>query len=248
LIARTGSRGPLAALLVCPAALWFVPRRREPEAVPDPGGEESVRSFARFARRAVPAVIGVMVIAVLALPKDDREAVVAGLMRGPIGVALEAGGLGDLTSSISVSVAQDPSTVYRRHLAQRSLATLSEALPWGAGTGSFPALLFMRDARLYPHNILAELLIENGWPGLALFVLFVLLVWRSAWRLSRRSHAGRWLFVLFAMALSNAQVSGDTGTNEWIWLWAGMIAGLEMATRRCAESLTVRTVPRVAFK
>lgn len=253
LIARTGSRGPLAALIISPFALLFLPRRRESEVLPasvaagagdgflEPTGAsrsrsdargQSRRGFGRLALRWLPAILAVITIVVIALPNEDRTAFVSGLMRGPIGMALSAGGVGEgVSEAVNVRVTQDPSTIYRKHLARRAFGVLEDALPWGAGTGSFPALLFMRDLRLYPHNILAELLLENGWLGLSIFIVFALLVWRSAWRLARRSAAARWLFVLFAMAAANAQVSGDIGTNEWIWLWAGMIAGIELATR-----------------
>ena len=47
----------------------------------------------------------------------------------------------------------------------------------------------------------------------------------------RRVDAVRWLWVLLAMALLNAQVSGDIAGNRDIWLWAGMITGLAIGAR-----------------
>lgn len=230
LIARTGSRGPLAALLLCPAALLLLPRASRTPVRTGASPQRRRRRLRRFLPVAVPSALLAIVLAVSLLPEEHRAALAAGLMRGPIGAALNASDLGEgVSEAVGVRLAQDPSTIHRMHLARRSLEALEEVLPWGAGTGGFPMLLFMRDFRLYPHNIFAELLIENGWPGILLLLAFLLLVWRAAWQISRRSPVGRWLFVLFAMALLNAQVSGDVGTNEWIWLWAGMIGGLRAA-------------------
>ncbi|MBD3235487.1 MAG: hypothetical protein GF330_02145 [Candidatus Eisenbacteria bacterium] len=224
LIARTGSRGPLAALLLAPVSLLLLPRAR----LRRPPGR-----WRRLLPVAVPSAILAAFLIVTLLPEQQRTALVAGLLRGPIGMALSASDLGEgATEALGVRLAQDPSTAHRMHLARRSLATLPGALPWGAGTGAFPMLLFLRDFRLYPHNIFAELLIENGWPGLLLFLALVLWVWRACWQLARRTPIGRWLFLLFAMALLNAQVSGDLGTNEWIWLWAGLAGGMRAAHDR----------------
>lgn len=237
LMARTGSRGPLAALLLSPGALLLLPRRIRSVSFPQgagltPASGRARGGLGRMLRVAVPVTILVVLLIVLLLPAEERSPLVAGLMRGPVGAALSSGDIGEgISEAVGVRLAQDPSTIYRVHMARRSLPVLVDALPWGAGTGGFPTLLFMRDFRLYPHNIFAELLIENGVPGFLLFVIFLCLVWRSAWRLSRRRTAGRWLAVLFAMALLNAQVSGDVGTNEWIWFWAGMIGGMTATTR-----------------
>lgn len=114
----------------------------------------------------------------------------------------------------------------------RLLAVVREALALmsglGTGTGGFSELLRMGDQRFYPHNLFAEVGIENGWPGLAALLLFLSLVVARAVR--RRSDA-RTLAALvpFLFALWNAQFSGDLLSNEWIWLFAGLIAGRSSA-------------------
>jgi len=128
--------------------------------------------------------------------------------------------------------AADPSANFRLQIAQGGLEQMREGLPWGHGTGAFSTVLFGRDFRIYPHNAFVEVLFENGLPGLLLLLLFILLSWRGAIRLSRHTPAARWLWVLLMMALINAQVSGDLPANELIWFWGGMIVALQIAAHR----------------
>ena len=136
-----------------------------------------------------------------------------------------------VSRTVSERFLQDPSSVFRTQLARSSLDALLLALPWGTGTGGFSTAVFLRDFRIYPHNLEVEVLFENGLPGLLLLLLFLLLTWKCAIRLSRQVSEGRWLWVLFVMALLNAQVSGDLPLNEGIWFWGGMIVALSLATR-----------------
>jgi O-antigen ligase len=218
LLLRTGSRGPLIALVVCPFALLLLPRR-----------ESAARVLRILALRVAPALLVAGLLLFVLLPGGSRERLLAVLARTPVGaLAGDAGGM----------FLRDPSLVYRNQILQRGWVATVDALPWGGGTGAFPALLFLRDFTLYPHNIEIELLIEQGWVGFAAFVVFLGLTWRRARALNRRDDCGAWLFALFAMAWVNAQVSGDVAGNAEIWFWAGMIAGCERAARAPA---TVRT-------
>ena len=94
----------------------------------------------------------------------------------------------------------------------------------GIGTGGFSNLLRMGDMRAYPHNIFVEIVIENGLLGFTILIGF--LGWSTA-----RGIAGRvdtrslFAFLAFLFALWNAQFSGDVIGNEWIWLFAGILAG-----------------------
>jgi O-antigen ligase len=82
----------------------------------------------------------------------------------------------------------------------------------------------MGDEPAYPHNIFAEVVIENGIPGI--LVLIGLLGLAVARGIAGRTDP-RTLFALlaFLFALWNAQLSGDLSGNEWIWLFAGILAG-----------------------
>ncbi len=219
LMLRTGSRGPLAALIASPLALLFLPGRLVRSPTP-------LRRFLgwAFAGLAAAAVL------ILLLPADTQSALVSAVARGPVGEVLRSTGWGQEVLGASAG-GRDPSSNFRVYLAGRSLDLLREGLPWGHGTGAFPAELFARDFRLYPHNVFAETLFENGVPGFLLLLFFILLTYRAAWRLAPRWEAARWLWLLFAMALLNAQVSGDLPANEWLWLWGGLLAGVPHAAR-----------------
>jgi O-antigen ligase len=206
LMLRTGSRGPLLALLASPLALLFLP-----------GAPGALR---RAARIALPAAVVLAVALVLLLPAGERERLAATLLRAPIGS--EAGERGPLL--------QDPSFAFRAEMARRGMSALVEGLPWGWGTGAFPAVLFLRDFRLYPHNLEVEIAFEQGLPGLALLLGFLLFTLAHARSLARRGGDAPWLFALAFMALVNAQVSGDITGNGELWFWAGMIGARHAAS------------------
>jgi O-antigen ligase len=94
----------------------------------------------------------------------------------------------------------------------------------GVGTGGFSELLGVGDERAYPHNIFAEVVVENGIPGI--LALLGLLAFALARGVGGRADP-RTLFALlaFLFALWNAQFSGDVTANEWVWLFAGILAG-----------------------
>jgi hypothetical protein len=121
-------------------------------------------------------------------------------------------------------VHQDVSGVVRLRLIEVAREALGFVTGWGAGTGAFSDLMKMGDHRFYPHNLIAEIGIENGLPGLVILLLFLITV---AVRGLRRRTDTRVLAatLCFLFAFWNAQVSGDLMANEWIWLFAGLIAG-----------------------
>lgn len=98
----------------------------------------------------------------------------------------------------------------------------------GIGTGGFSQLMRLGDMRAYPHNIIAEVGIENGLPGL---LALGGLCWTALARGLRARSDPRMLAALlgFLFAFWNAQFSGDLMANEWIWLYAGLIAGRSRA-------------------
>jgi hypothetical protein len=101
---------------------------------------------------------------------------------------------------------------------------LAQVVGPGVGTGGFSQVMRLGDMRAYPHNIFAEVGIENGLPGLvALFGLIGTTFARGV----RGRFDPRTLAALlgFLFALWNAQLSGDLMANEWIWLYAGLVAG-----------------------
>jgi O-antigen ligase len=118
----------------------------------------------------------------------------------------------------------DISYATRMRLVQIVRDALAET-PWtGIGTGGFSQLLHLGDIRAYPHNLLAEVLIENGIVGLTAVIAFVGLALARAVR-GRADTRGLVLLACTLYALGNAMVSGDVTTNEWVWLFGGILAG-----------------------
>jgi len=118
----------------------------------------------------------------------------------------------------------DLSSYIRLGLLRVVREAFGELTALGIGTGGFSHMLQMGDVRAYPHNIFAEVLIENGIPGIV--ALFGLLGFAVVRGVGGRGDP-RTLFALlaFLFALWNAQLSGDIIGNEWIWLFAGVLAG-----------------------
>ncbi len=224
LLLGTGSRGPLAALLLSPLALLLLPV--------DGARRSAVKRVIVYG--LVAAFLLALLIAIM--PAGERERLAGLLSRTPQGTELSS----SPAEGDSGGLLRDPASLYRRLVLARGFTLLEDALPWGAGTGAFPALLFLRDTRLYPHNIEAELLLEQGWVGLALFLLFLFAIWREARRLARRASMYRWPALLFFMAFVNAQVSGDLSVNAEIWFWGGVICAAAIATRAAARPCTAR--------
>jgi O-antigen ligase len=102
----------------------------------------------------------------------------------------------------------------------------------GIGTGGFSKLVTGGDFRIYPHNIFAELLLENGIFGLSVFGFFLFLVYKCfrILHLNVRLNSGEnpYLYTAFLILIYstlNAMVSGDIPVNEQIWFASGMLGG-----------------------
>ena len=123
--------------------------------------------------------------------------------------------------------AGDVASYVRLGLLRAIREAAAQTPPLGIGTGGFSWLLRMGDIRAYPHNLFAEIWIENGIPGLLCLIGLLAAVARRAVSAARRTGDRRTLlaFGLFLYALWNAQFSGDVTSNEWIWLFAGIVAG-----------------------
>lgn len=86
----------------------------------------------------------------------------------------------------------------------------------GNGTGDAGYMLTGADERMYPHNIIIELLYENGIIG---FLLFALLMIDGGRYIKYRalSKPIRFWMLLFIYFLFNAMVSGDLMSNQFIF-------------------------------
>lgn len=124
------------------------------------------------------------------------------------------------------------SNFYRARLLDVARRTAGEVGFFGVGTGGFGSLAGVGDIRYYPHNLLIEVGLENGLPGLCAILGFLASTASVARRLlvADGSHQLRTLarivLTLWAFNLANAMASGDVNVNEWIWLWAGVLVVL----------------------
>jgi len=124
------------------------------------------------------------------------------------------------------------SNLVRSRILDMALDAFRQRGAWGLGTGGFSQLFSIGDQRFYPHNIFLELYIENGLPGLVIWLGFLAAVAVRWTRWKKRpadpgSRTERILLRLvaaqFVFHMVNAQFSGDIFVNQWIWLWAGAL-------------------------
>lgn len=143
-----------------------------------------------------------------------------------------------LTVTVGVNSDSNPflgrgaSNLARAQLIATALRSVGEVGLLGVGTGGFSGLARVGDLRYYPHNILIEIGLENGLPGLLLLIGFlfaVIAAWRRARRFPEQVPIARLAFALWLFHLANAQASGDVGANDGIWLWAGVLLALSRA-------------------
>jgi hypothetical protein len=99
----------------------------------------------------------------------------------------------------------------------------------GSGTGSWPDLMGLEDVVAYPHNILAEYLVEQGAIGAASFMLTTIVTLVTfTYLLSQRASRDEVALVVvgglsYLYALLLAQSSGDIYDNRYLWYFAGLL-------------------------
>ena len=117
---------------------------------------------------------------------------------------------------------------------------------FGRGTGAFAMDMWGKDERKFPHNIILELLYENGIIGVIIFIFYMWAIYRR-WRDSKRLllKEEMWgpeivgyvnivgLLVLFT--LSQAMKSSDIEGNRFMFFCCGLVlaslSALVMSTR-----------------
>lgn len=108
---------------------------------------------------------------------------------------------------------------------------------FGIGTGSFSYISKNIDARLYPHNIFIEIILEFGIVGILLFILpFIFLIidfirYRHTFSGYSYSNLVLWI-VLTILFFLNAQVSGDINDNRLLWFFEGGVIGLILSAKK----------------
>jgi len=89
---------------------------------------------------------------------------------------------------------------------------------FGTGTGNFGYVINHKDARRYPHNIVAELYFENGIISLVILVLIYISVLKYH-KLIFKSRKLRMLFAMFIYFGLNSMFSGDLLVNEYFFIF-----------------------------
>jgi hypothetical protein len=117
----------------------------------------------------------------------------------------------------------------------------------GGGLGSLAYAGSDSTSRQYFHNVIGELATETGLIGLAVCLLWFMMLWRYSRReaaavLAPEHTASRAVFVFAFLA---AQVSGDLATNYMVWVAAGLCYCTSLAKRHPADT-TLRPVEQVA--
>lgn len=96
---------------------------------------------------------------------------------------------------------------------------------WGVGIGGFPILAGYSDERVYPHNLVLEVLVEMGLIGfILLFVFFQFCVttFNNVYK-STKTPTLLVLQTIFIVSLLNAMVSGDINDNRLLFSCTGLL-------------------------
>jgi len=120
------------------------------------------------------------------------------------------------------------SAAERLYLYQAAIDLWKESPILGIGTGQFGLAVTGQDVRLYPHNIILEIGVENGLlGGLVLLALIIasLRIGFSQLKSTKRLEfiVARYLLVISFFALFNAMVSGDINDNRILFALLGLI-------------------------
>lgn len=110
----------------------------------------------------------------------------------------------------------------------------------GWGLGGWSMAYWQNDTRNYPHNLVCEVLVEQGLLGLAALLLFLRAVFRHlrAHQAAARAHFPCLLPVLVYL-ISIAMFSGDLDDDRFIWFWCGLVlAGCSLAVRYAATNFS----------
>ncbi len=172
------------------------------------------------------------------------------------GYALKLGiiGLVGLSSAYVVASLLNPSIRYRFQLMlaadkggsitvreywfRESFALWTSRPILGHGTGAFASLFGYGDVIAYPHNIIAEICLENGIIGLVLLVITMCNILLGYLNLVNDKDTtedevtmGSMSLGLVTFAFVGALVTGDLYDNRLIWVFGAMLTGIWNSVR-----------------
>jgi O-antigen ligase len=95
----------------------------------------------------------------------------------------------------------------------------------GSGIGSYSTILRNSSERLYPHNLLIEVLSETGLIGLILIAMMLYISTLGSLRLSlHKVHpVAVFIFSIMLYWLLNSMITGDISHNRYLFIFFGMI-------------------------
>ncbi len=108
---------------------------------------------------------------------------------------------------------------------------------FGHGVGGFSVVWANLDERLFPHNLVLELLCELGIVGFALFLFIpaaAILARRGEWRQTSLVYRAM-VFALAGSAFANTMTSGDLPDNRYFFAALGLLAFRNPAIRPAAQ-------------
>lgn len=124
-----------------------------------------------------------------------------------------------------------------------------ERLILGHGTGAFAIDRGGQDERAYPHNIMLELLYEQGLVGAVIVSLFLWLIfrrWRQASQFVYLYELDIGIFqivhmagLLFLFLFTQAMKSGDINDNRFMFFCAGLVVAAFSLVRRTVEEISL---------
>jgi O-antigen ligase len=105
---------------------------------------------------------------------------------------------------------------------------------FGAGIGAWPVLAGWGDHRMYPHNMILEVLSEFGLTGFLLWVApFLYALWRFCQDSDPRHNPWALLvLMLLTNAFINAMVTGDLTDNRVLFAFLGFMTARTLSTKK----------------
>ena len=119
----------------------------------------------------------------------------------------------------------DASTSIRLVMYGQALDVWAQRPLFGAGIGAWPVMAGWGDQRMYPHNIVLEVLSEFGFVGLVLLVTpFIYALWHFIHnQVAKHDTLDVLVLLLVGNALINAMFTGDLTDNRILFAFLGLL-------------------------
>ncbi len=139
----------------------------------------------------------------------------------------------------------------RTRLFELTIEESSEHLIFGHGTGAWAVDRGGQDVREYPHNIILELLYEQGLAGVIVLSLFLWLIFRRWRKASKFVHLYKLdietsqfvhiSILLFLFAFIQSMKSGDIDSNRFMFFCAGLVVAVFSQVHRMVEEVSLES-------